>query len=828
MQKYELTLDSLKEILEHIHSPEALNAHPWVQCHFVQDALERHPAWTERPAGWQLLQALMERFQGLMPAAPPKQGLRLDAHWSRFGFLAAKYFVPLQKGEPSPQRYQDVWEKIDDSILFFVFGEAYADEVEVVQAPYRLLADEFDMTPPSTLSDWHKKGLESLLEAVQVREEFLTNTASAPQKKWHQRPRWRMVVGALLVVLLLVGIKFLHIYRTGKVLYADVSVLRSTVENGMPPMNEMENFAPLLDNLQLDLAAFRAEVDPFLWLAPAFRWVPEYGCEISQAEPFLDMASRLTDVGVLGYQAGEPLLQALQSGGQESTPPMLIDLLLASQDGFEQSASALALAQAARDELDTTCLSPRVDTLISERLDPILELAESGLTLAVELPNILGATDEGPKTYLLLVQNVDELRPSGGFITAAGNVLVQNGEIISVAFEDSGNLDDWTKPYPAAPWQLQEYMNSPVLVFRDSNWFPDFPTSALYAEYLYSYINGHSVDGVIAFNQYLLVRLLDVIGPIKVEGVDYLVNADNVISYMREAKVDAPGDDRKFFIHDLFVVLVDRIAQGNVDYVRFGEMILNSLNEHQLLVQVDNQDVMKILSGYQWDGSFRVTDGDFLYVLDSNIGFNKTNALIDTSLIYDIDLTDIDVPRSNLAIVHRNNADSTVPCVQWHGYQLSKEERVYPMNRCYWDYLRFYTPAGVTLLGANPQTIPGDWMVRRVTIPAKVDRLDSEFDALQGFGILKVVPGGKTLISEFQYALPEHVIEHIEGNTYLYHLHVQKQAGTLGHPFTLRMHFGNHVEFLELPAGTVVQGSDLLIETDLRVDREFKISFKIP
>ncbi len=75
-------------------------------------------------------------------------------------------------------------------------------------------------------------------------------------------------------------------------------------------------------------------------------------------------------------------------------------------------------------------------------------------------------TNEGEKTYLLLVQNEDELRPTGGFITAAGSLLLDNGQISGMNFEDSGDLDNWDKPYPVAPWQLRQYMNSPVLVFR--------------------------------------------------------------------------------------------------------------------------------------------------------------------------------------------------------------------------------------------------------------------------------------------------------------------------------------------------------------------------
>ena len=124
----------------------------------------------------------------------------------------------------------------------------------------------------------------------------------------------------------------------------------------------------------------------------------------------------------------------------------------------------------------------------------------------------------GPKTYLLLAENEDELRPTGGFITSVGNLVLHDGQVISLEFEDVGNLDDWTKPYPAAPWQLQDYMDSPVLILRDANWFTDYPTSAMWAEYLYAYAHEHSEDGVIAFDQHFLVMLLGQLGPLQVAG----------------------------------------------------------------------------------------------------------------------------------------------------------------------------------------------------------------------------------------------------------------------------------------------------------------------
>src|SRR5229473_1393435 len=47
-----------------------------------------------------------------------------------------------------------------------------------------------------------------------------------------------------------------------------------------------------------------------------------------------------------------------------------------------------------------------------------------------------------PKTYLILVENEDELRATGGYITAAGTATVHYGRITNLAIEDVFAIDN--------------------------------------------------------------------------------------------------------------------------------------------------------------------------------------------------------------------------------------------------------------------------------------------------------------------------------------------------------------------------------------------------
>ena len=846
MKKFEADIETLKEILEHIQNSEALDAHPWTRCLFVTEVVANHENLQNRNPGEQLLVAIAELFRQMMPGSPPKQRLRLDARWCQFGFLAARYFSPVLFGNPIPVSFKDAWEKIDPSILLFVYGKSKSELSGEEIMPYILVGNEPEVTPISTLSDWHRKGLQRLLEVIVARENHLAailpvekdnpdpDHVSFEKKKVKKRTIWLLLALLLIGLLLVGGLKAFRIYRTGIRVYEDVTQLQGSVEYNLGP-EEIQTVGPLLETLQADLDAFGREVTPFLWLGPLFRWMPRYGCELASAREFLDVADALTDAGVESYHAAQPILKTFTADSADLNPSTLIKFLLESQPQFSRAHARLEEGNIAREGIEVGCLSPYVRDTLTQKIDPILGLLHDALTVAVELPRLMGATTEGPKTYLLLAQNEDELRPTGGFITAAGTLLLQDGQVVSLEFTGSGELEDWSKPYPVAPWQLRQYMNSPVLIFRDANWFPDFPTSALYAEYLYSYAKNHSVDGVIAFDQQMLVKILSVLGPLEVKDAPYPITAGNVVSFMRSTKDPEVKDEndpalwgKRKVIRDISNAIMAKLLTRNVEWERLGRVIFNAFDEHHLLLQVDNPSVTSMLARHGWDGAILPGDGDFWIVLDSNIGFNKTNAVVETSLSYDIDLTDLNTPVSNLTIAHQNNSDSRVPCIQWNGLTLEGQDE-YPIDRCYWDYMRVYTISGANLLESNPQSIPADWMIRREAVPARVDVLDDEIEGVQGFGLLKVVPGGDSVITNLRFALPATIIRSLPNSGQkVYKLRIQKQPGTLAVPLTVRVHFSNRAQIQTVPTGALIQDQNVLIETDLRLDREFEIVFSTP
>lgn len=839
-----------RRILENLRSPQYLDDHPWVNNRFVQDYVAANPVAAGKSPGHQLAAAVAHLFSKSIPGAPPRQGKRLDTQWAAYGILAARDIAPFLFGLPYPDSFRNAWGKMDEAILQFRFGpdwQTAASQEEI--ARYRLVGDEQDVTPISTISDWYRKGIEQLADAIQDREQYLNRLASEtapdadapssevkdsqPQPARKKRKRWIGWLIFLLVLALLGGVAYKgwRVYQRVQAVRADLPQLQSLASDPLNPANLAE-VEPTLQDFRADLNLLQAEASPYLGvLGPVLKWVPTYGEDLAVSADLLNYADQVTGLLQTTYQAAMPVYQLVQDETASLDAKKIITLLNEAQPQLTQAQQQLEDARASRAKFDLEKMSPYTAGLLG-KLDQPLDLLDNGLAVALSLPKILGASSDGPKTYMLLVQNEDELRPTGGFITSVGTFVVQDGKVISIEFTDSGELEDWSLPYPDAPWQLRDYMNSPVLVLRDANWYTDYPTTVRWVEYLYAYTNQHSVDGVIAIDQQVLVSLLRVIGPLMVKEIDVPITADNVVEYMREAKKFAlyteSGVIRKPFIGQIGSAIIEKLIldKGKIDWRALGKAMLQNLRERHLLVQFDDPQISAVLADWDMDGAVRPGQGDFLMVVDSNIGFNKTNAAVKGSLTYDVDLTDLSSPASTLVVFEENESSATRSCIQYGGLDLGDK---YPIYYCYYNYMRVYLPAGTQLTDATPHHIPADWMALKQSVPAQVDTLEEEIAGVQAFGTLVVVPGGQAENTRFQFALPPGVVQQKAGsNSYTYSLKVQKQPGTQAVPITIRIHLPASARVTSLPAGVIQQGSDLLLDTSLRMDVLLSVEFDLP
>ncbi|RME39469.1 MAG: DUF4012 domain-containing protein, partial [Thermoflexia bacterium] len=401
------------------------------------------------------------------------------------------------------------------------------------------------------------------------------------------------------------------------------------------------------------------------------------------------------------------------------------------------------------------------------------------------------------------------------------------GRVVTMTFRDSYAVDDFSFPYPEPPEPLRRYMGIDLWVFRDSNWSPDFPTAARQAVALYRPGQPVSVDGVVALDQYALRELVGALGPLTVEGET--VTRETVIPFIRRAWAPEGGkltrewwQERKSFMGPLAQAAWDRLQNGPVDGRALARTLLRLLEEKHLLVYFTDPGAQALLAEQGWDGALRPGSGDFLMVVDANVGYNKASARVRQSITYEVDLSRRP-PRATLTLVYTHTAPAGYPCKPEVRYDPVYEPM---MDRCLWDDLRVYIPQGSRLLDATRIPVPGEALWSGQPEPGEVAVRPAEEGPFLSLETLLLLPPGTTQTRTLIWELPEEVVAW-DGDDGTYTLRVQKQPGTVGHPLRLRIRLPDGAVLVAAaPSPSAVKGAAVIYETRLDRDREFSVRFR--
>jgi len=651
------------------------------------------------------------------------------------------------------------------------------------------------------------------------------------------------LLAALLLLLAFGGYKGRRVWGLVQSLQDHLDVLQAAAD-GSSDLG-LDELGENLRGAQADLKALRDEVGPFLPLTRHLGWVPGVGGDLLAAPVLLDVAQSVTQAGSVAFGGLEPLV-ALTEGDQVADRPLaqVLQILSDARPELEAAQADLAVALERRPEVDDSALSARTASLV-ERLDRYLPLMQTAFDGARLLPDLLGAS--GQRSYLLLIQNNDEVRATGGFISAAGLLLLEGGDIVEINFEDSYAVDDFTRPYPDSPPPFLRYMGIDQWVFRDANWSPDFPTSAQKALELYRGRHDLQVDGVLAVDQHALRAVVAALAPLEVPGWPEPVTGENVIQLIRlawspdEIEQGAGFDiewwrQRKAFINDLVGAMRAKVetAPGDVNWVALARALLQILDERHLQAWLADaaNPAAGLLAARGWDGAVRQTSSDYVLVVDTNMGFNKVNASVQQSLDYRVLISVDGTAQATLTVRHVNPGDEQVACDPQPYYKNIVYEDL--IQRCYWDYVRVYAPAGSQLFAATAHPVSADMLITHQKQSGAGEVLPAEHGKAV-FGSFFVLPRGEETETRFVYQLPRATLERRDQG-WIYRLLVQKQAGTGAIPLRVALALppGSMVKWVEPSpeAGTVEDGSEsvsntVLFDVALEKDRVFEVFFQL-
>ena len=246
-----------------------------------------------------------------------------------------------------------------------------------------------------------------------------------------------------------------------------------------------------------------------------------------------------------------------------------------------------------------TCSCPERIGKVRDAVDkvrgPIASAAETlkGFNeIAPILPQMLGAS--GTRNYLLVAQNLAELRSTGGLPGSMGVLTIDNGHISLNEFVPATSLDNEDGGHygitdeEMAIWGKNDRLGKHIC---DTNLIPDFARdSQIWSEW-WQDKKGIAVDGVIAIDPVLLQKLLTLTGGIEVDG--HSIDGSNAAkALLNDAYNEMPIDQTDQFFSDVASQAFDHVmgSLGSISLPDLAQTLGDAVGEQHLFAWMANAD----------------------------------------------------------------------------------------------------------------------------------------------------------------------------------------------------------------------------------------------
>jgi len=415
---------------------------------------------------------------------------------------------------------------------------------------------------------------------------------------------WVLAAALLILVLMAawVGVR-------GMLAYQHLQRIQSGAAAGTAALaDDPSAAAPTLARLAVD-ASSAAELtsDPVWSLAERMPWI---GPQLAAFHTVAASSDELLRESLL------PLSTAAQGISLDTLRPTGGRIDTSALGGLaapaEAAATRSAHAASAVQRIDRTPLLAPVGAAVDQADDLFTQVSTAVDTLSRTsqlLPTMFG--QNGPRTYLVLVQNNAEWRSLGGMTGTAILLGVDNGTI-SLRGSQSATALSRLIHTPAAdlPADItQIYDTKPARYFHNLTQIPDFTIDGPMAREAYRLATGSEVDGVLAIDPVVLSYLLKATGPVALPTGDTLA-ADNTVPlllnevYLRYAE---PAAQDAFFGEATSAVF-QALADGRGSASGIIDALTRAGEQHRLLLWSAHPEEQALIDGTVIAGQLPVTD----------------------------------------------------------------------------------------------------------------------------------------------------------------------------------------------------------------------------
>jgi hypothetical protein len=516
-----------------------------------------------------------------------------------------------------------------------------------------------------------------------------------------------------------------------------------------------------------------------------------------QARATLDISSSAVDA----VQAGADLVALarlyvnLPQGSSADRGAQLIALLQSSSPLLEDADSRLSTANQRLERDSRLGLVGPLRTEIMRALavaGPARDSAHVGAETAKLLSGLLGAS--GPKTYLVILANPSELRPAGGFAGEVGTATFDHGKLTKLDLRDSYAFSALFRDKFPPQGQLGTYLsfNNNQVDIGDAAWDPDFPTSALLLERMFTSATGQQLDGTISVDPYLIASLLKVTGPVDVPGYGTFDSDTFFLRINVIANVDiGPSGGKKALPVIASAIIAKVLAQPSSQWAQLATSLQVGANQRHLQIYVHDPAQEANLHVLGVDGSLQnlpLTE-DYLMVVEANVAGTKADYYIKRSMSVKVEIYPSGLNRHEVDIHYEYPPSLDA---------VDTKLNTYPTNPpgLYRDYVRFYLPLTTTLANIG-------FLIDGKPAPAYGGGLKEQVQegTDQVYGTFFTLPRGHSadVIIYYEVSLPADPP---------FAIYIQKQAGLVDLPTVLTVSY---------PGGITSRKTDLFTDTTLMI-----------
>jgi len=567
------------------------------------------------------------------------------------------------------------------------------------------------------------------------------------------------------------------------------------------------------------------------------RFLP-YVSKLSSGKYLAEAGKNISRIGILSGEVMKVLEQIKNplentSGNEDS-----VSFLKIFQDSNKNSQEILSLLEDTEKDLDKV----NADDIPEDKRAQFVELKNKLPQIKTFVKGFLGNSQiftdilggNGPRKYLFLFQNNQEMRAPGGFIGSYGVLDIFNGRINKFFIDGIFNPDGQLREKVVPPVPIQKI--SAAWSLHDSNWFPDFPVSAEKAIWFYEKTGGPTVDGIITMTPDVMEKLLEASGPIDMPEYGVTINKDNFLEEVQnevEVDYDKELNQPKKILADLAPKILDTIFNSKKvsSVVKTLDILMESLNEKQILLYSKNYEIEKKISEENWSGEVLSADKDYLSVINSNINGFKTDGVIDETIEHKAEIKDDGSVVDSVIITRKHNGGDAK--YEW-------------LNKVNANYMRVYVPKGSRLLSTEGQTRefnspPLDYKALNFKRDPQVEAEEESIKIDEESGTKIYEDANKTVFANWVYVSPKE--EAVIRYTYLlpfkismnesdkpadtYSLLAQKQSGSPGSKFISNIIYPQNYNLIwRYPENLIAENSadsggtnKLKVETSLEKDK---------